>query len=176
MKERNESAEGDGHSPNVPPRVALRSNPAQWADDELLTLVEAASLCWPAGPLTTTSLRNAIRRGQLAYVAIAGNSLRPRRPICREGLADLARIAPLAARARATRESMKRSAPKDLLRPPDTELRLRLRDLANERRRFGYRRPSCCASRANHRASTASTGSIGRKALPCASGALDAAP
>src|ERR1700738_2403900 len=46
MKERNESAEGDGHSPNVPPRVALRSNPAQWADDELLTLVEAASLCW----------------------------------------------------------------------------------------------------------------------------------
>jgi hypothetical protein len=83
MKERNESAEGDGHSPNVPPRVALRSNPAQWADDELLTLVEAASLCWPAGPLTTTSLRNAIRRGQLAYVAIAGNSLRPRRPLRR---------------------------------------------------------------------------------------------
>jgi hypothetical protein len=25
-------------------------------------------------------------------------------------------------------------------RPPDTELRARLRDLANERRRFGYRR------------------------------------
>ena len=26
------------------------------------------------------------------------------------------------------------------IRPPDTELRARLRDLANERRRFGYRR------------------------------------
>jgi hypothetical protein len=90
MKERNESAEGDGHSPNVPPRVALRSNPAQWADDELLTLVEAASLFWPAGPLTTTSLRNAIRRGQLAYVAIAGKFLTTKTAIaemsvCRRG-------------------------------------------------------------------------------------------
>ena len=27
-----------------------------------------------------------------------------------------------------------------LCRPPDTELRARLRELANERRRFGYRR------------------------------------
>jgi hypothetical protein len=33
---------------------------------------------------------------------------------------------------------------------------------------------SFCASKANHRASIGSTGSIGRKALPCANDALDA--
>ena len=49
-------------------------------------------------------------------------------------------------------------------RPPETELRVRLRDLANERRRFGYRRLSSCSdARARRRGSTASTDSIARK-------------
>ncbi len=49
-------------------------------------------------------------------------------------------------------------------RPPDVELRARLRDLANQRRRFGYRRCSfCCVNRASPQASIASIGSIARK-------------
>jgi putative transposase len=45
-------------------------------------------------------------------------------------------------------------------RPPDTELHTRLRDLANQRRTFGYwRYSSCCGTRASHLVSTASTGS-----------------
>ena len=50
-------------------------------------------------------------------------------------------------------------------RAPDTALRGRLRDLANERRRFGYRRLFVLArvARASHRGLTASTGSIARK-------------
>jgi hypothetical protein len=53
-------------------------------------------------------------------------------------------------------------------RPPDTELRTRLRDLANQRRRFGYRRLfTCCGTKASHPASTASTGSIARRDWPC---------
>ena len=49
-------------------------------------------------------------------------------------------------------------------RPPDIELRNRLRGLANQRRRFGYRRLFILLrDQANHQASTASIGSIGRK-------------
>jgi hypothetical protein len=56
----------------------------------LLTLVEAAALFWPEGPLTTTSLRNAIRNDQLAYVAIAGKFLTTKvaiaeMSVCRRG-------------------------------------------------------------------------------------------
>ena len=51
-------------------------------------------------------------------------------------------------------------------RAPDTELRTQLRDLANARRRFGYRRcSSCCGRTANRPGSTASTGSIAKKGL-----------
>ena len=47
-------------------------------------------------------------------------------------------------------------------RPPETELRARLRDLANERRRFGSRRLFIyCAGRVIRQASIASTGAIG---------------
>jgi hypothetical protein len=50
-------------------------------------------------------------------------------------------------------------------RAPDTELRTQLRDLANARRRFGYRRLFIlCARTANRPGSTASTGSIAKKA------------
>ena len=49
-------------------------------------------------------------------------------------------------------------------RPPDTELRCRLRDLANARRRFGYRRLFVLLrQQGSHPASTGFTGSIARK-------------
>jgi hypothetical protein len=50
-------------------------------------------------------------------------------------------------------------------RPPDTELRARLRELANERRRFGYRRLFILLRREGEQpGSTASIGSIGGRA------------
>ena len=62
-------------------------------------------------------------------------------------------------------------------RPPDTELRTHLRELANERKRFGYRRLFVLLRQEGEPSGIiASTGSIGRKASPCANGALDAAP
>ena len=49
-------------------------------------------------------------------------------------------------------------------RAPDKALRGRLRDLANERRRFGYHGSSSCSGgKARRRGSTASTGSTARK-------------
>lgn len=59
----------------APTRVALRPDPAQWSADELMTLQEAASLFWPMGPLTTTSLRTAVRDHQLEVAEIAGKIL-----------------------------------------------------------------------------------------------------
>jgi hypothetical protein len=53
-------------------RVRARPDPALWADDELMTLVEAAALHWPNGPLTETSLRTAVRDGRLPISQIAG--------------------------------------------------------------------------------------------------------
>jgi hypothetical protein len=58
-----------------PERVALRPEPDQWTDDELLTLPEAAALFWPMGPLTTTSLRTAVRDRVLDVAEIAGRLL-----------------------------------------------------------------------------------------------------
>src|SRR5690242_8592371 len=60
---------------SVPPRIQRRPDPAEWADDELLTLAEAAALFWPEGPLTTTSLRTAERDGILEVAEIAGKLL-----------------------------------------------------------------------------------------------------
>jgi len=54
-----------------PRRIAARPDPAQWGDDELLTFAEAASLLWPQGPLTASSLRTAYRAGQLEVALIA---------------------------------------------------------------------------------------------------------
>jgi hypothetical protein len=59
----------------APPRVVLRPDPAQWSADELMTLQEAAWLFWPLGPLTTTSLRTAVRDHQLDVAEIAGKIL-----------------------------------------------------------------------------------------------------
>lgn len=62
-------------------------------------------------------------------------------------------------------------------RPPDTELRLRLRGLPTSGSTSATAGcSSCCARKANRQGSTASTGSVGRKASPCASGAPAAAP
>jgi hypothetical protein len=55
----------------VPRRVAARPNPCDWADDELMTLAEAAALMWPQGPLTASSLRTAYRAGELEVAMIA---------------------------------------------------------------------------------------------------------
>lgn len=59
----------------VPHRVAKRPTPDEWQVDELLTLPEAAALFWPDGPLTTTSLRTAVRDRQLEVAIIAGKFL-----------------------------------------------------------------------------------------------------
>lgn len=40
-----------------------------------MTLAEAAALLWPDGPLTTTSLRTAVRQGRLDVAEIAGKLL-----------------------------------------------------------------------------------------------------
>jgi hypothetical protein len=60
---------------DLPARIALRPDPAQWRDDELMTLHEAAVLFWPMGPLTTASLRTAVRDGKLEVAEIAGKLL-----------------------------------------------------------------------------------------------------
>lgn len=57
--------------PIIPRRVAARPNPCDWTDDELMTLAEAASLMWPQGPLTASSLRTAYRAGELEVAMIA---------------------------------------------------------------------------------------------------------
>lgn len=73
---KSKAAKGPKPSP-VPPRIAKRPSPDDWANDELMTLPEAAKLFWPEpdGPLTTTSLRTAVRDRQLEVAIIAGKFL-----------------------------------------------------------------------------------------------------
>ncbi|MCP1558837.1 UNVERIFIED_ORG: hypothetical protein M2438_002927 [Methylobacterium sp. SuP10 SLI 274] len=59
----------------VPARIVARPDPEQWKEDELLTLPEAAALLWPDGPLTVSSLRTAVRDGQLQVAVVAGKIL-----------------------------------------------------------------------------------------------------
>ena len=60
----------------IPPRVAERPSPSQWLDDETLTYWEGAALFFPTGkPLTVDSLRNAARKGRLAFVEVGGRHL-----------------------------------------------------------------------------------------------------
>jgi hypothetical protein len=56
----------------TPARVKRRPDPQAWGEDELLALHEAVALIWPAGPVTVSSLRTAIAKGELAYARIAG--------------------------------------------------------------------------------------------------------
>lgn len=51
-------------------RIGERPDPAVWADDELITLAEAAHLFFPHGPLTLGGLRSAIARYELTSVSI----------------------------------------------------------------------------------------------------------
>ena len=69
----------------LPKRIAVRPNPEDWKEDELLTLPEAAALFWPEGPLTTHSLRVAVRDGVLAVAVVAGRHLTSRRAIIAMG-------------------------------------------------------------------------------------------
>jgi hypothetical protein len=60
-----------GQNTKLPRRVAARPDPKDWAEDELMTLAEAAALMWPEGPLTASSLRTAHRAGRLEVTIIA---------------------------------------------------------------------------------------------------------
>jgi hypothetical protein len=77
----------------MPERVARRPDPDEWSVDELLALHEACALLWPSGPVTVSSLRTAIARGELAYVRIAGRLYTTRAALaamamCRTASAD----------------------------------------------------------------------------------------
>lgn len=52
-------------------RVLERPDPQSWAEDELMTLAEAARLFWPSGPLSEETLRTAVRNGRLPVSEIA---------------------------------------------------------------------------------------------------------
>jgi hypothetical protein len=53
-------------------RLGTRRLPADWGDDDLLTLAEAKALFFPAGPFTATALRSAAERGELSASRICG--------------------------------------------------------------------------------------------------------
>ena len=79
----------------------------------------------------------------------------------------------LVARLQRLLNELQHAAVGDLL----SELRTHLRELANERKRFGYRRLFVLLRQQGEPSGINRIyRSIGRKALPCASGALDAAP
>jgi hypothetical protein len=51
-------------------RAKARPDPAQWSDDEAMTLVEAAAVFFPQGPLTLSSLRKAAAAGTLEIAKV----------------------------------------------------------------------------------------------------------
>lgn len=53
-------------------RVERRPNPADWPDDEPMTLKEIIAVFYPDGPLTVASLRSAISAGRLTPSVVAG--------------------------------------------------------------------------------------------------------
>lgn len=53
-------------------RLQVRPQLQDWKDDELITLIEAAALFFPAGPMSANGLRIAHRRGELAATSICG--------------------------------------------------------------------------------------------------------
>lgn len=82
------AGEPAGRGSRIPPRIADRPSPEDWNDDELLTLPEAAALFWPAGPITTNTLRTAGRDGTLAITKVAGKFFTTPMAIRRMGVAD----------------------------------------------------------------------------------------
>jgi hypothetical protein len=77
---------------NAPDRVAKRPRPDDWQEDELLTLAEAAALFWPEGPLTTTSLRTAVRDRQLEVAVIAAKFFTTKTAIRRMSTCSLLKV------------------------------------------------------------------------------------
>ena len=65
----------------VPARIQARPSPEQWGEDDLLSLPEAASLFWPEGPLSVSSLRVAVRDGVLPVTVVAGRILTTKRAV-----------------------------------------------------------------------------------------------
>src|ERR1700730_10748709 len=51
-------------------RAKARPDPAQWGEDEVMTLVEAAAVFFPQGPLTLSSLRRAATAGTLEIAKV----------------------------------------------------------------------------------------------------------
>ena len=45
------------HQSGAPPRVLKRPDPADWREDEFLSLREAAALFWPDGPIKAASAK-----------------------------------------------------------------------------------------------------------------------
>lgn len=66
---------------NTSARIKARPDPNNWDMDEVMTLPEAAELFWPQGPLTTNSLRVAVRDGVLPVTVVAGKFLTTRRAV-----------------------------------------------------------------------------------------------
>ena len=62
-------------------RAKTRPDPAQWGEDEVMTLVEAAAVFFPEGPLTLSSLRRAAAAGTLEIAKVAGKDLTTPRAI-----------------------------------------------------------------------------------------------
>src|ERR1700754_3942805 len=62
-------------------RARARPDPAQWGEDEVMTLVEAAVVFFPHGPLTLSSLRRAAAAGTLEIAKVAGKDLTAPRAI-----------------------------------------------------------------------------------------------
>lgn len=62
-------------------RAGLRPHRDQWDLDEPMTLAEAAAVFFPDGPLTLSSLRTAVRDGDLAIARVAGKILTTPRAI-----------------------------------------------------------------------------------------------
>jgi hypothetical protein len=53
-------------------RVDRRPEPANWGDDDDMTLAEYIAVFWPEGPLTINTLRTAIKRGDLTAAWVRG--------------------------------------------------------------------------------------------------------
>ena len=62
-------------------RTRARPDPSQWGEDEVMTLVEAAAVFFPQGPLTLSSLRTAATSGTLEISRVAGKDLTTPRAI-----------------------------------------------------------------------------------------------
>lgn len=93
-------------STRVPPRIANRSRIEDWADDELLTLPEAAALFWPAGPITTNTLRTAERDGTLTVTKVAGKFFTTPMAIRRMGVDEVGHKASEPERTEATPQAL----------------------------------------------------------------------